>query len=100
MPVLSGLGVNPSRGSVGEEGEYPVDVRLPPPAQQDRLKTLVRIFLAIPSLLVSATLGGGGSVRIPYRGSYGRYGGRANRALAGVCSVLGWVAVLALRRMH
>jgi hypothetical protein len=93
------LVANPYPGFVGEEGEYPVDVRLPPPAEQDRLKTLVRIFLAIPSLLVSATLGGGGSVRIPYRGSYGRYGGGANGALAGVCSVLGWFAVLARGRM-
>ena len=48
------LVANPYPGFVGEEGEYPVDVKLPPPTEQDRLKTLVRIFLAIPALFVSA----------------------------------------------
>ena len=93
------LVANPYPGFVGEEGDYPVDVKLPPPAEQDRLKTLVRIILASPALLVSATLGGAGSLRVPYRGTYGRYGGGANGALAGVCSVLGWFAILVRGRM-
>jgi hypothetical protein len=89
------LVANPYPGFVGEEGDYPVDVKLPPPAEQDRLKTFFRIFLAIPALFVSAALGGGGTVRVPYRGRYGRWGIGGGGALAGVCAFFGWFASLA-----
>src|SRR5204862_6290199 len=50
---------NPYPGFVGEEGEYPVDLRLPGPAPQSRWKTRIRLPLAIPALLLSGALGGG-----------------------------------------
>jgi uncharacterized protein DUF4389 len=93
------LVANPYPGFVGEEGDYPVDVTLPPPAEQERWKTLLRIFLLLPALFLSATLGGVGAIRAPYRGRGGRYGGGGGGALTVVCGVLGWFAVLATGRM-
>src|SRR5437588_8230230 len=58
-----GLVGNPYPGFVGEEGEYPVDVALPGPAPQPRWKTFFRIFLAVPTLLLSSALGGIGNIR-------------------------------------
>ena len=50
---------NPFPGFVGKRGSYPVDLQLPEePQQQRRLVTLVRLFLAIPALLVSSSLSG------------------------------------------
>ena len=53
---------NPYPGFVGEEGEYPIDLRLPEPGPQNRWRTLFRIVLVLPALLVSSVLLGGGSV--------------------------------------
>jgi hypothetical protein len=93
------LVANPYPGFVGEEGEYPVDVTLPPPVAQVRSKTLVRGILAIPSLFVAASLGGFGSIRFPYRGTGGRYGSSSGGALVGVTGFLGWFASLVRGRM-
>jgi hypothetical protein len=93
------LVADPYPGFGGEEGSYPVDVRLPPPAPQQRWKTLLRLLLAIPALLLSASLGGIGTVGAPYRRRGRGYGGGAGGALAGVCAVLGWFAILARGRM-
>jgi hypothetical protein len=88
-----GLVANPYPGFVGEEGEYPVDVTFPGPAPQPRVKTFFRIFLAIPALLVSSALGGGGNIRFSTaRKGAARYGGGGGGALGGVCAVLGWFA--------
>jgi hypothetical protein len=93
------LAANPYPGFVGEEGEYPIDVTLPPPGPQERWKTLLRIFLAVPALLVAGTLGGAGALSA----SYGRRGRTSSAgsagALAAVCGFLGWFAVLARGRM-
>jgi hypothetical protein len=93
------LVANPYPGFTGEEGEYPVDVRLPPLAEQARWKTLLRIVLAVPALVLAATLGGGGSIQIPYRGSDTRFSAGSGGALAATCAVLGWFASLARGRM-
>jgi hypothetical protein len=93
------LVANPYPGFVGEEGEYPIDVTLPLPAAQVRWKTLVRGILAIPSVLVAASLGGFGATRVPYRGTGGRYGASSGGALVGVAGFLGWFASLARGRM-
>lgn len=98
------LTANPYPGFFGEAGEYPVDVQLPSePQVQARWKTLIRIILAIPALVLGAVLGGGigfwytggrtgrGSVRNSSFGSGG--------FLAAVCAFLGWWASLALGRM-
>ena len=94
---------NPYPGFMGEAGEYPVDVRLPEePVKQSRWTILLRIFIAIPALLVSATLAGstggnlsGGSSRRRGRTTGVNGGG----ALLLVCGVLGWFASLARGRM-
>lgn len=45
-------------GFVGREGSYGIDLEIDPPAQQSRWKTLFRLFLAIPALLLSSALNG------------------------------------------
>lgn len=53
------------------QSAYPVDVEIDPPARQNRWVTGFRIFLAIPSLILSAALAGGGSVSSSRGGSLG-----------------------------
>jgi hypothetical protein len=96
------LAANPFPGFGGEEGEYPVDLRLPPPGPQKRWKTLFRLFLAIPALLLATALGGGfsagyGAARGGGNSRYATAGGRG--ALSLTCAVLGWFAILARGRM-
>ena len=90
------LVANPYPGFVGEEGEYPIDVKLPGPAPQPRWKTLLRIFLALPALVLSSALGGGGSLSYS-NGKQRSFGGGG--ALALVVAVLGWFASLVQGRM-
>ncbi|MGZ8717509.1 MAG: DUF4389 domain-containing protein [Gaiellaceae bacterium] len=88
-----GMVGNPYPGFVGEYGEYPIDVTLPGPAPQPRWKTFFRIFLAVPALLLSTALGGGGNIRFSTgRSSRTRYGSGGGGALSGSCAVLGWFA--------
>ncbi len=96
-----GLVGNPYPGFVGEEGEYPIDLRLPEPAAQPRWKTFFRIFLAIPTLLLSLALGGAGNIRFTTgRSKSGRYSsGGGGGALGSVCAFLGWFASMAKGRM-
>jgi hypothetical protein len=51
------LVANPFPGFTGAVGTYPVELRLPGPAPQSRLKTFFRIFLAFPALLLAGILG-------------------------------------------
>jgi hypothetical protein len=93
------LAGDPYPGFAGEEGEYPIDVELPEqPVAQRRWTILVRIFLAVPALLVSATLAGssGGNIASA-RGGGRRVNGGGALMLA--CAVLGWFACLARGRM-
>jgi Domain of unknown function (DUF4389) len=104
------LVANPFPEFFGEEGKYPVDVRLPAePQPQSRWKTFLRIVLAIPSFVFAAFLGGPAAPTLNiffFRGSSrgggsntGGGGGGGGGALTGVCAVLGWFASLALGRM-
>ena len=70
------LAANPFPGFTGAPG-YPVDVVIDGPERQSRLKTLFRLFLAVPAFFVSGALGGA----------------------AFVAAVLGWFASLATGRM-
>jgi hypothetical protein len=45
-------------GFTGRAGSYGIDVEIDPPADQNRWKTLFRLFLAIPALLLGSALGG------------------------------------------
>jgi len=94
---------NPYPGFMGEAGEYPIDVRLPEePVTQQRWKILIRIFLAVPALIVSAALAGytGGNVSSGSAGRRSRTTGfNGGGALLLVCAFLGWFASLARGRM-
>jgi len=57
---------------------YPVDVRIDPPAPQNRLTVLFRLLLALPALVVSAIF----------------------RTVNTLLAVFGWFYALALGRMH
>lgn len=84
---------NPYPGFSGEEGDYPIDVRLPPPEPQERWKTFLRLPLAIPALLLASALGGAGALRF-YGGRGGRFRGGGGGALLAVTGLLGWFASL------
>jgi hypothetical protein len=75
------LAANPFPGFTGRPGSYPVDLEVAPLARQHRLKTLFRIFLTLPALMMS-------SERTPGTGSF-----RTTVAF------LGWFAALATGRM-
>ncbi len=49
---------NPFPGFAGSPGTYPLEVEIDGPERQHRLKTLFRLFLAFPALLISGTLNG------------------------------------------
>jgi Domain of unknown function (DUF4389) len=90
------LAANPYPGFTGEEGEYPIDLVLPEPGPQKRWKTLFRLFLAIPGLILATALGGGFSTGFSTQRGNTRYSGAASRgALAATCAILGWFAILA-----
>ena len=94
---------NPYPGFMGEAGEYPIDVRLSSePVKQSRWTIFLRIFIAIPALLISGTLAGftGGNLSAGRsRGSDGRSTGFGGGTLLLVCAFLGWFASLARGRM-
>jgi hypothetical protein len=71
------LVANPFPGFAGTAGTYPVDVEIDPPERQSRWKTLLRLLLAIPALIVSGGLD----------------------AALFVAAFLGWFVALALGRM-
>jgi len=83
---------NPYPGFVGEEGEYPIDVQLPARTAQTRWKTGVRIFIAIPALLLGTALGGSVNVQFPGGGRGGTRGGFGGGALGLSVAFLGWWA--------
>ena len=95
---------NPYPGFGGAAGEYPIDVVLPEePVAQRRWTIVVRIFLAIPALIVSAALAGstGGGYAFSTRRARNSTGGAGGGggALLAACAVLGWFASLAQARM-
>jgi hypothetical protein len=47
------LVANPFPGFLGRPGTYPIDLEIEGPARQHRLKTLFRLFLAIPAVFVT-----------------------------------------------
>jgi Domain of unknown function (DUF4389) len=93
------LVANPYPGFVGEEGEYPIEIRLPPPQEQSRWKTLLRIVLALPAIVLAAALGSPGS--IASGGSGGRNQSYSYNAsgLGSAVAVLGWFASVVRGRM-
>lgn len=88
------LAAAPYPGFTGDPG-YPIDVEIDPPTRQGRWGAGLRLLLAIPALLLSATLGGS---------TAGVWGGTplllvGGGGLAWVAAFLGWFACVARGRM-
>ncbi|HEX4188636.1 MAG TPA: DUF4389 domain-containing protein [Solirubrobacteraceae bacterium] len=79
---------------------YPVDVEIAVPERQRRLTVAFRLLLALPALLLVASLFGAPSAGYNRLGS-GRGGGTFYYAfgVAHIAAILGWFAALAARRM-
>jgi hypothetical protein len=80
---------------------YPLELTLPDPAPQRRLLVLVRIVLAIPAIVISSVLtGGGGSFAFKSgrKGNSGSAGGNFS-GMAAVAALLGWFASVVQGRM-
>jgi hypothetical protein len=103
------LATNPFPGFGGARG-YPIDVEIDPPAHQSRWKIALRIFLALPALLLAGVFiggcaGGGAGGRGGGGGSDDEAGGAAAEFLfssGGVgwsVAFLAWFACLARGRM-
>jgi len=94
---------NPYPGFTGEEGEYPIDLTLPPPGPQNRVVTFFRIFLALPALLLNTVLfgvpGGGFNARANSRGGNASFRGSSSSGLVTAAAFLGWFASLVQGRM-
>jgi hypothetical protein len=71
------LVANPFPGFTGAKGSYPVDLEIDDPGRQHRLKTLFRLVLGIPAIVLASTLG----------------------SLLFFVAVFGWFASLATGRM-
>jgi ABC-type multidrug transport system fused ATPase/permease subunit len=102
------LAANEYPGFTGEAGDYPVDVTIDGPARQSRWKTLARIFLAIPAILLDGALtglpggGGGGWESSSSRGGqdadvWWGYGGQIG--VVALVAFFGWFVCVALARM-
>jgi hypothetical protein len=89
------LVANPWPG-LGTVLHYPVNAEIAPPAPQRRWTVLLRIFLAIPALLLAAVTGGGGGSVSWRRGSWSA---SSAGGTGGTVAVLGWFASLATGRM-
>jgi hypothetical protein len=104
------LAANDYPGFVGEAGDYPVDAKIDPPARQSRWKTLLRVFIALPAILLTTALtgapggGGGGSGSWESSGSEGGqdanwsfFSGQGGVIVA--AAFFGWFVCVALGRM-
>jgi hypothetical protein len=76
----------PAFYTASPQAQYPVDVRIAPPARQNRWVTGFRLLLAIPALLMSGTLAGGGSA------SSSR--GLSTGGVASIAAMLSWFSSL------
>ena len=95
------LVANPYPGFVGEEGEYPIDVRLPPPEPQPRWKTLLPASCSPCRRSSSPPRSAAGQRRGLRQARGGGTGPRLQAAsgLGSAVGVLGWFASLARGRM-
>jgi hypothetical protein len=99
------LAASPYPGFRGRSG-YPIDLEIDPPERQSRWTGFFRLLLAIPALLLAATLGGGLSIGSP-GGSWGAAGGDEQSAtwsaitltgVAAAAAFLAWFAIMARGR--
>ena len=98
------IAASPYPSFTGTPG-YAVDVSIPERQSLSRWQTGFRLLLAIPALILAATLGsfaggGGGSQAAEDSGSKAEWFASSGfGGLAAVCAVLGWFAAVALGRM-
>ena len=98
------IAANPYPSFTGTPG-YAVDVSIPERQSQPRWKTAFRLLLAIPALMLAATLGsfaggGGGSQAAEDGASKAEWFASSGfGGVAAVCAILGWFAAVALGRM-
>jgi Domain of unknown function (DUF4389) len=99
------LAASPYPGFRGRPG-YPIDIEIDPPRRQSRWTGFFRLLLAIPALLLAATLGGGLSFGSP-GGSWGAAEQSSTSAawtafsvtgVAAAAAFLAWFAILARGR--
>jgi Domain of unknown function (DUF4389) len=99
------LAASPYPSFRGRAG-YPIDLEIDPPERQSRWTGFFRLLLAIPALLLAATLGGGLSIGSP-GGSWGAAGGDEGSAtwsaitlmgVAAAAAFLAWFAIMARGR--
>jgi Domain of unknown function (DUF4389) len=100
------LAANPFPGFTGQSGTYPVDVKIDPPARQNRWKVGFRILLVLPAAILASVLagalrgggGGGGGWNEDFRAAdafgVAPWGG----PVAFVVAFLAWFAILARGR--
>lgn len=84
------LAANPFPGFLGENG-YEIDLDIDPPARQNRWTVGFRFILALPALMLAATLGGGASGSFTTGAS--TYGLQATGVVT-FCAVLVWFYAL------
>jgi hypothetical protein len=92
------LAADPYPGFTGKPG-YPVDVEVDPPEPQNRWKTLFRLVLVLPALIIAGTLvgapgGGGGNSGYQDQGSNGAEYGFSFASGFFLLSILAWFACL------
>jgi hypothetical protein len=96
------LAANPYPGFAGKPG-YPIDVEIDPPDPQNRWKTLFRIVLALPAMILAGAMvgvpgGGGGNGSYDDQSTNGTYAVSFASTFLTI-SVLAWFACLARARM-
>lgn len=88
--------------------DYPIDLEIDAPVHQGRWGGFFRLVLALPALLIAATLGGGFATGSSSQGSWTASSGGGEEALwwnvssiggvAAVAALLAWFAILAVGR--
>jgi hypothetical protein len=78
-------------GFAGAPGSYPIDLHVDPPAPQARVTVFFRIFLALPAVILSSALSGGGMSVSGF--------GISLLGLATAVAIIGWFASLSVGRM-
>lgn len=100
------LAASPYPGFRGRPG-YPIDLEIDPPRRQSRWTGFFRLLLALPALVLAATLGGGLFLGGSSGGSWGSAGGDGASATgaaisftgtAAAAAFLAWFAILARGR--
>jgi hypothetical protein len=105
------LAANPFPGFTGKAGSYPVELEIGDPVRQSRLKTLFRIILALPALVLATALAGDATPTLGGGSGWDEEGDASalevvlyllpvpsTGVIVSVVAILAWFATLALGR--